>query len=386
MRHTSPAPLLTNPISRYFFWGLFFFSLTLGFLLVRPFLAQIFWAFALYIVLKPIYLKLFKLLRQKKIISSVIATLLILVMIIIPLFFIVKMVTTQAFTLYQEFSTGLDSGEFKKTLAYDLNLINRTIAKFLPSHLKGSFQVEKQISGIIQSLSQYIYQLSAGLVKGIFYWLTGLLMVLFITFFLFMDGERFLNKVRLLSPLEFSIYDELMMVTEETIKATLLSSVVIALLQGVLGGLGFWIFGINSFAVWGTLMVFASLIPLIGTALIWVPASIILALMGDLFSGIGLFLYGTIIIAGSDNAVRPFLIRGKLKIHPLFIFLAVLGGILLFGFSGLVLGPLILSFILSFLKVYKDHLLQRPAELLVEGEEDIALPDEAPDSGKDPQK
>jgi predicted PurR-regulated permease PerM len=367
--NSPPAPFFNQPLSKVFFWALFLFSLALGLLLLRPFLVQIFWAFALFVILKPFYLKVLKWFRRRKIPTALAMTLFILVLVMVPLIFLSSMVTSQALDLYQDFPSGKDGKSLQKWMAYDLEHLNNTIKKFLPPSLRTSFDLEKKIAEFIQSLSQAVVQFFPGLVKGIFVWAAGLLMVLFISFFLFLDGERFLEKIRILVPLEYSLFDELMLVTEETIKATLLSSLVIALLQGFLGGLGFWIFDIKGFAVWGALMTFTSLIPLVGTAIIWIPAAGILFFMGEAIKGFWLLLWGIFIVAGSDNIVRPLVIRGRLKIHPLFIFLSVLGGISLFGFSGLILGPLILSFIISLLKVYKDHLLSRPGEMLVEGEE-----------------
>jgi len=133
----------------------------------------------------------------------------------------------------------------------------------------------------------------------------------------------------------------------------------IALIQGALGALGFFLFGISSPLFWGLLMGILSLLPMVGTGLIWVPAALILLLNGIfqdsyslIFKGIGLFLYGLLIVSSLDNILRPKLISEKVKIHSAVILLGILGGVYLFGPLGVIVGPLIFSMTLVLLKAY----------------------------------
>ena len=130
--------------------------------------------------------------------------------------------------------------------------------------------------------------------------------------------------------------------------------VITAALQGLFGALGFLIFQLSSPLVWGLIMMILALIPFLGPALVWFPIGVIQLISGNLFSGIGLLLYGAIIISSIDNIVRPKIISYKSNIHPLLILLGVVGGLKLFGFIGIVIGPVVLVFLMTILKLYAE--------------------------------
>jgi predicted PurR-regulated permease PerM len=130
----------------------------------------------------------------------------------------------------------------------------------------------------------------------------------------------------------------------------------IALIQGLLAGVGFWIFGLPQPALWGTLTIITALVPVVGTALIWLPASIYLFSTGVTGMALGLFLWGAILVGSIDNFLRPKLIERYMKVHPFFILISVLGGLSLFGPLGFLLGPLVLSLILALLEIYPEFL------------------------------
>ncbi len=138
--------------------------------------------------------------------------------------------------------------------------------------------------------------------------------------------------------------------------------VVVALIQGLLGAFGFFIFGIHSPIFWGIVMTITALIPFIGTAIVWLPFALIKLFNGilanntnEIIGGILFILYGTIIISGIDNVLRPKIIGDKAKVHPILILVGVLGGLSLFGFIGVVIGPLILALFVAFLTAYEEN-------------------------------
>jgi predicted PurR-regulated permease PerM len=126
-----------------------------------------------------------------------------------------------------------------------------------------------------------------------------------------------------------------------------------AIIQGTLAGIGYAVVGIPNPIFWATATALFSLVPLLGTAIIWVPASIILAIMGNYVGAIGLFAWGVLVVGTVDNFIRPYLIEGRAPVHPLLTFLAVLGGILAFGLKGVLYGPIILNLLLAFLHIYE---------------------------------
>ena len=207
----------------------------------------------------------------------------------------------------------------------------------------------------------------AALAKGVVGIVFDLVIVLFICFFLLIDGEKFLKEIKLLSPLEVSHHERIVHQLEKTLKATLKGSIIVALAQGLLGGLGFWIFDIPMAAFWGVCMVFSSVIPLVGTALIWIPAALYLALTSSFWMAIGLALWGTLIISGADNVLRPMLLKGEAHLHPLLTFLSILGGLIYFGFLGFILGPIVLSFLMTLFEIYKKEFLSETPAMSDEG-------------------
>jgi predicted PurR-regulated permease PerM len=142
----------------------------------------------------------------------------------------------------------------------------------------------------------------------------------------------------------------------DVIQATMYGGVVVALLQGVLGGAMFAIVGISSPIFWGAIMAFLAIIPFVGAFIVYIPAGIILIISGSVGKGIAVILIGSLVISQTDNVVRPWLISGRTEMHPLMLFFSILGGIALLGLLGLVVGPLIAAVFITLVKVIEDRL------------------------------
>jgi len=185
-----------------------------------------------------------------------------------------------------------------------------------------------------------------------------LVLFLFILFFLLRDGHLLTQALQDISPLsrtqEREVYDHL----ARTIKAVLQSMVLVPLAQGLLAMVGFTIFGLPAPLFWGAMLILAAVIPGIGSPLVWLPASVYLLVEGATGRGIGLMIYGTLVISGIDNILKPMILRGSARIHPLLGFLAIIGGILAFGLLGFLIGPIVLSLLLSAVRIYRMDLLK----------------------------
>jgi predicted PurR-regulated permease PerM len=192
---------------------------------------------------------------------------------------------------------------------------------------------------------------SIGYVRGILGGIAGVIIeaffVFFTMFYLFRDGAKLWAALANALPLRGKTMNQMIVRVREVISASVYGVFVIAIIQGTLGGIAFWFIGLPSAVVWGLVMTFMSLIPLAGSFVVWVPAAIYLAITGSWGAAIGLSLWGTIVIGLVDNFMRPKLVGEKAKLHELFIFFAVLGGLQLFGIVGLFLGPVILAIALA---------------------------------------
>jgi predicted PurR-regulated permease PerM len=181
---------------------------------------------------------------------------------------------------------------------------------------------------------------------------------LLMLFFLLRDGGRLKAELRPISPFseeqERQIFDHL----ERTIIGALQAVIVVPVLQGILAGIGFMVFGVPSPFVWGTAVILAATVPLVGSPLGWVPACVYLLLQGRTGPALGLLVFGTMIVSGSDNLIKPALLRGTARIHPLLGFLSIIGGVLAFGVFGFLIGPVVLSLVLSAIRIYRLDVLR----------------------------
>ncbi len=200
-------------------------------------------------------------------------------------------------------------------------------------------------SGAVLSFLEKIYGGAASFVFWIF--------SLFFTFFYFLvDGERIARFLKQVSPLSDGEDEELMRDFVSMSRAIMKGSLAVAIVQGVLGGIGFAAVGLSSPAVWGAVMGIFSLIPIVGTGIIWVPAGLWLFLMGEVWQGAFLLAFGAGVISTVDNILRPKLVGRDAQIHPLLVFFSTIGGISLFGVPGFLIGPIIVSFFLALVRIY----------------------------------
>jgi predicted PurR-regulated permease PerM len=344
-----------TPGSTYIFIALLIGIFYLFYLIIRPFLADLFVATVIALVFYPFYKMLLRVFRGRRILSALLTIFLIFLVFLVPISLLSGVVTTQSLDLYQKISSGLKNGSFS-------NLIDLKFSH-LPAFLErwnidvSSIRLEEMVGKILTMFTNFIYKEMAALAKGIVGVILNLIIVMFICFFLLIDGEKFLKEIRILSPLEPHHHDRILDQFSRTLKATLRGSLVVALAQGALGGLGFWIFNIPSAAFWGVCMVFSSVIPLVGTGIIWVPAAVYLFFSSSIWMGIGLALWGTVIVAGVDNVLRPLVLMEAANLHPLLTFLSVLGGLIYFGFLGFILGPIVLSILITMFDIYKTEFL-----------------------------
>lgn len=181
---------------------------------------------------------------------------------------------------------------------------------------------------------------------------------LLMLFFLLRDGGRLKAELRPVSPFSENQERQIFEHLDRTIKGALQAVVVVPVVQGILAGAGFLVFGVPSPLVWGTAVILAATVPLVGSPLGWMPACVYLLLKGATAPALGLLVYCTVVVSGSDNVIKPLLLRGSARIHPLLGFLSIIGGVLAFGVFGFLIGPVILSLVLSAIRIYRLDVLR----------------------------
>jgi predicted PurR-regulated permease PerM len=193
------------------------------------------------------------------------------------------------------------------------------------------------------------------LVKNLFTFFVDLFIVIFALFFMFRDGEEIVRGASHLVPFDEEIQDDMVRESRDLIFASVAVALVIALLQGALGGLAFTVAGITSPIFWGVLIAFFSLVPVVGSALIWGPAALFLAFSGNWGRAIAVVVICGGVAGIADNIVRPLLLRNRTHLNELLLFLGVLGGLQVFGLLGLVIGPTIVAAAMGVFRVYVEH-------------------------------
>ncbi|KMY66955.1 hypothetical protein AAU61_13405 [Desulfocarbo indianensis] len=368
----SPQSPFATSWSRWFFAISILFVLYLAYHLMEPFLVQVFLAVVLVVVAMPLYEATLNLMGGRRTLASALTCLLLIIIFAIPFFFVASLLTAQALDLYTTVSKLLVGDKLETTFREGLGRMGPLLEQLQEKLGISHADILQQVGDLVRKISNLLYENFTGLLKGVTNLVIGVALVLFVTFYLFMDGAHMAARLLSLSPLPQEMNSQIMADMLRTLRATLKGSVVLAFINGTLSGLGFFIFGVPNALFWGTVMVFASVVPIVGTALVWVPGGVYLTVMGDYGQAAGVMTWCLIISLICDNWLRPKLIGGQADLHPLLTFFAVLGGISYFGIVGLILGPLVLAILLSLIDVYRRHFLgsaRSQAELCADQEE-----------------
>jgi predicted PurR-regulated permease PerM len=374
---TGPAPeeksALPTNFARLFFAGVTLLILYYTYLIIKPYLIDFFMALVLFFTFKPLYRLLTRALWGQRALASVFTCLILVVVLLVPLISLVGIVASQALELSGVVSKGLQNGHLWQWVNAKILFLQEYLTHLNLPLPPEQVNLEQTVQTVLKQAAQFIYTNAVGLLKGFTTFLLDFILVLFIAFFLFLQGDDFIDEVKRLSPLAAGQNEELFREMEATIKATMRGTVVVALVQGIIGGLGFLLFGVPQPAFWGTLMVPAAVIPVVGSAIIYVPASLYLFFQGSLAKALGLLLFCLLFTGCADNILKPLLMKGTRPTPSIFILFSILGGIAYFGMIGFILGPLILSFLLSLLRIYERAILT-PAPTPAEKERPIPAP------------
>jgi len=214
------------------------------------------------------------------------------------------------------------------------------------------FNLEQSVVNTLKSIGKTIAEHVSGIFKNAVVLIVNFIIMCITTFFFLKDGNVLAAYIKRLLPFSESQKDKLEERVKEMVVAAIYGGLAVGVVQGTLGGVAFLAFGLPSPVFWGTAMAIFSLVPLFGCFIIWGTAGVMLLLAGSVGKGIGLLLYGMLIISSVDNIIKPIVIGGRTKLHTLLVFFSVLGGMKYFGFLGFILGPLIAALCLSLLEIY----------------------------------
>jgi len=345
--------------SRWFLLlGLTAVMLQLCWKILAPFLSILLWAAVLVMVFYPTYLWLATKLRGRTTLAAFLTTLLVLATIILPMVAVTGAVVAELQTTAIQLTAEIP--RHLERLPEVLEVVYRYTG-MTQEELKKTVQTGASTS------TNALLQGGLTVVGGVLGFVVNLGFVSFTMVYLFIDGDKAVNTLREWLPLERSQSQALLLRAGEIISASVYGVVVLAVIQGTLGGLMFWWLGLPSPLLWGVVMILFATIPMLGTFVIWVPAAIYLGFTGSVSKAIILTLWGTLVIGMSDNLLRPALVGKKAKMHDLMIFFAVLGGLRAFGVLGILMGPVVLAVSLTLLEAFRraDPMQAAPAVELI---------------------
>ena len=331
-----------------------FLSIYLLYQILSPFLSSIIWAILLAMIFYPLFQKLQRLLKKKEFLSALIMTLLVLIVIVLPFSLLMASLASEVVDGYHRMEEMIKTGQLQ---AYLERMKEIPILTWILARL-GQYIDLSQMDPLplllknLQKISTFIFNQTATLLRGFSTFIAGFFFTLLSLYYFFKDGSRFFNGLKEIIPLSSKEKDLLIQRFKDMIYATIYGGILIAIIQGLLGGLSFWVLGLPSPIMWGTAMALLSFIPIGGTALIWAPAGILLLIGGAVLKGLLLLGLGVFVISMVDNFLRPFFISARTNIHPLLLFFAVLGGIQTFGLIGVVAGPLVATLFLTLIEIY----------------------------------
>jgi len=312
----------------------------LTFFLLRPISLSIISGIILAFIFSPLYNKINNKIKSPNATSSLICVLLILA-ILLPLWFLTPIMISQSVKLYVA-SQQIDFITPLKTIFPDL-FASEEFSTEIGSTLY-SF-VTRTTNSLVKIFSTLILDFPTLFLQSF--------VVFFTFFFVLRDKEKLIEYIKSLLPFSKRIEKKLFESSKGITMSVIYGQVIIGILQGIIVGIGFFIFGVSNALILTLFASLAGILPIIGTTIIWFPVAIYLILAGNTFSAIGLGIFG-LISSSFDNIIRPAFISKKTNMHPLLILIGMIGGLFLFGILGFILGPLIIAYILIILEVYRD--------------------------------
>lgn len=347
MAKESQTPYEQSKIERGFFL-LLLAIITLFFLyLLKPFVGSIFWACVIGLLFAPLQKRLNTACKGRRNLAAVSTLAICLLIGIIPLLVILLLLIREGAQLYLHLQSGeIDIGEYVNRIALP------AVRDFLDSLQIDLSRLKEQLSSVALAVSRYLAHQTLAIGQGTVKFFVDFGLMLYLAFFTLRDGPTIVDAIARALPLgderEELLFSKFVDVTRATVKGSL----VVAAIQGALGGIIFWILGIPGPVLWGVVMGFLALVPLVGASLIWIPAAIYLFIAGSWVKGIILVAFGAGVISLIDNFLRPLLVGRGTKLPDYVVLFSTLGGFILFGMNGFVMGPLLAALFFVFWDIF----------------------------------
>ena len=326
-------------------------SVALGWILL-PFYGTILWGAITALLFSPLYRWLLFRLKQRRTPAALLTLLLVLLIVILPFALVTASLAREVTLIYEH----LQSGELNPAFYF------RGVFAALPDWMTSLLDrfglvdfeaLQRRLSSALTQASQFLATQALSIGQNTFEFIASLFITLYLAFFLMRDGEAVVNAIRRAIPLSSTDKEQLLDKFTTVIRATVKGNLLVAAIQGTLGGFAFWFLGVTGALLWAVLMIFLSLLPAVGAGLVWLPVAIYLFVTGSIWQSVALTAYGVFVIGLVDNLLRPLLVGKDTRMPDYVVMVSTLGGIAVLGINGFVIGPVIAA---MFIAVWHIHI------------------------------
>ena len=333
-------------------------SLALGWILL-PFFGTIMWSAIIALLFMPLHRWLLVRLGQRRTVSAIVTLFVVLVIVILPVALLTASLAREAILVYEGLRSGDLDPEFHLQGVFDAlpSWFSALLNRF---GLVDFSTLQQRLAAALMQASQFIAMHTLSIGQNAFNLLANVFITLYLAYFMIRDGEGLVRAVRDAIPLAPQHKQQLFETFTTVIRATVRGTLIIAMIQGVLGGIAFWFLDVRSALLWGVLMGFLSLLPVIGAGLVWVPVAIFLVVAGAVWQGVALIAYGVLVIGLVDNLLRPMLVGKETHMPDYIVLITTLGGIAVFGVNGFVVGPAIAAMFIAVWQIYRSPPMLEP--------------------------
>jgi len=330
-------------------------SVALGWILL-PFYGTIMWGAIIALLFAPLNRRLLPWLGGRRRSAALLTLLIVLIIVILPLILVTAALAREAALVYQRLESGeMQVGQYFHDVFDALPpWINALLDRF---GLAEFDTLRRRLAAALSQASQLIAAQALAIGQNTFEFIVGLFITMYLAFFLILDGETVARAVRRAIPLAHAQQQDLVSKFTTVIRATVKGNLLVAAIQGALGGLAFWFLDVNGALLWAVLMAFLSLVPAVGAGLVWLPLALYFLVTGALWQGIALGVWGVLVIGLVDNLLRPILVGKDTRMPDYVVMITTLGGMSVFGINGFVLGPVIAA---MFIAVWEIHMAYVP--------------------------
>jgi predicted PurR-regulated permease PerM len=327
--------------------------------ILLPFYGTILWGAIIALLFQPLHRRLVKKFNGGKTLAALVTLGVVLVIVILPLALVTASLTREAAGLFQR----IHSGELNPVMFF------QKVYEALPSWVTSMLDraglvdfptLQKRLAAGIAQGSQFFATQAVSIGQNTFEFLASLFITLYLAFFLVRDGEELVRTIRRAIPLAPAHKAELMEKFTTVIRATVKGNLLVAVVQGALGGLAFWYLGVGAAMLWAVLMAFMSLLPAVGAAIVWAPVAVYFLATGAVTQGVGLIAYGVLVIGLVDNLLRPILVGKDTRMPDYVVLITTVGGIAIFGINGFVIGPAIAAMFIAVWHIHMSLQAQEP--------------------------